>query len=91
MRTGWLRIVGALKFSFLVSLYGGKELVPEQNASLKLFRVLRFAFTPGEALGIDRSGAEQEDKQGTWNVDGELIKQPSAETLSFKYILSCCI
>jgi hypothetical protein len=72
-----------LKIMRTVSLYGGKELVPEQNASLKLFRVNRFSFSPGAALGITRSEDPESDKQGSWNVDGELIKQ-SNETLNFK-------
>jgi hypothetical protein len=73
-----------LKIMRTVSLYGGKELIPEQNANLKLFRVNRFSFAPGAALGITRSEHPEGDKQGSWNVDGELIQQPSAETLKFK-------
>jgi hypothetical protein len=57
-------------------------LVPEQNASLKLFRVSSFSFTPGAALSQPSEGQSLK-KQGSWNVDGELIPQNN-EVLSFK-------
>jgi ceramide kinase len=51
-----------LRIMRTVSLYGGKELVPEQNANLKLFRVNSFCFTPGSMP--DGSSVK---KQASWS------------------------
>lgn len=63
-------------------MFGGKELVGEQNDNLKLFRVKQFSFSPAAALGIEQV-EDSKKSLGSWNIDGELISQKE-ETLNFK-------
>ncbi|KAK0425910.1 hypothetical protein QR680_009452 [Steinernema hermaphroditum] len=65
-----------------VSLYGGKGLFP-LDGDVNVFRVSRFSFTPAKLLRDEAKYAD-ENKQGVWNLDGEILPQPADKALHFR-------
>uniref|UniRef100_A0A1I8AGY8 DAGKc domain-containing protein n=1 Tax=Steinernema glaseri TaxID=37863 RepID=A0A1I8AGY8_9BILA len=65
-----------------VSLYGGKGLFP-LDGDVNVFRVSGFSFTPAKLLRDEAKYAD-ENKQGAWNLDGEILPQPADKALHFR-------
>ncbi|TKR92904.1 hypothetical protein L596_007470 [Steinernema carpocapsae] len=71
-----------LQFMRKVAMYGGKGLFP-LDGNVNVFRVSRFSFTPAKLLRDEAKYAD-ENKQGAWNLDGEILPQPAESPLSFR-------
>uniref|UniRef100_A0A0N4ZU84 DAGKc domain-containing protein n=1 Tax=Parastrongyloides trichosuri TaxID=131310 RepID=A0A0N4ZU84_PARTI len=66
-----------------VAMYGGRDLVPSVS-DLHAFRVSRFSFTPGNLIANENDENKIEFKQGSWNLDGEIMAQPEDKTIHFR-------
>ncbi|CEF66383.1 Ceramide kinase [Strongyloides ratti] len=66
-----------------VAMYGGRDIIPSVH-DLHAFRVSKFSFTPGKLLVENDTENKQEYKQGSWNLDGEIMVQPEDKTLHFR-------
>lgn len=63
----------------------GARFIRSEYPDVKVFRVSRWKFTP-KGLITPLSGIQsQEDESGAWNLDGEILPQPSNKSLHFRY------
>ncbi|KAL3085011.1 hypothetical protein niasHS_010080 [Heterodera schachtii] len=70
-----------------VAMYGAR-FIPDEYPDVKVYRVSRWKFTP-EALIVPPAedtdkAAEQGQHSGAWNLDGEILLQPSDRPLHFR-------
>jgi len=73
-----------LKIMSKVALYGGRFLAKSER-DLNVYRVSRWKFTPKAPLTDETTTANgQEEYEGAWNLDGEILQQPARKSLYFR-------
>jgi len=76
-----------LRIMSRVALYGGRFLAKSEQ-DLNIYRVLRWKFTPKTLIEIEKDAIKSEENQneyeGAWNLDGEILQQPAKQSLYFR-------